>query len=98
MANLIGILLALPRLLLTDWRLMMTNIAVIGQVFRHLGQVKLRVLMLPLILLTVALAPVWIFKWIFALPHGLMALSSEIRNERRARKIKTEGARIYPLW
>ena len=98
MANLLGILLALPSLLLTDWRLMMTNIGVLGQVFSHLGHVKLRVLMLPLVLLAVALAPVWIFKWLFALPHGLMALSSEIRNERRARKIKTEGGRIYPLW
>ena len=98
MADLMRSPFLLLRLLLADWRLMMTNITVLGQVFSNLGRTNLRVLILPLIFLFFALLPVKILSWILALPYKLMTLASDLRKERLARRISVEGANIYPLW
>ena len=98
MPGFLGAPFALPRLLLTDWRSMTTNIALLGQAFSHLRRVELRVLILPLIFLSIALLPVRIFNWFLALPFSLVTLNSDRRKERLARRIAAEGANIYPLW
>jgi len=98
MISILGIPFALLRLLLADWRLMTTNMAVIGHVFCNLGRTNLRLLILPLLLLCVALAPVRILYWALALPYNLMTLASNLKRERHERKLAAQGANIYPLW
>ena len=98
MTSILGIPFALMRLLLTDWRLTTTNSAVIWRVFSNLGRTNLRVLILPLLLLCVALMPVRILYWAFALPYNLMTLASNLKRERHERKLADQGANIYPLW
>ena len=98
MTSILGIPFALPRLLLTDWRLLKINITVLGHVFSNLGRTNLRVLILPVLILCVALMPVRIFHWVMALPYNLMTLASDLRRERLARRIAYEGANVYPLF
>ena len=89
---------ALARLLLSEGRLMTTNIAVLVRVFRNLGRANLHILSLPLLILCLALMPVRIMYWITALPYNLITLASNLRTERIKRKISAQGSNIYPLW
>lgn len=98
MISLLGAPFALPRLLLANFRSMITNIALLGQVFSNLGRMKLRILILPLIILFFLLLPVRIFYWVLALPYDLIVFASDLRKERLARNIAAEGANIYPLF
>ena len=93
-----GVPFALPRLLVTDWRLMMTNIVMLKQIISNLGRTNLRPFVLPLALIFVALMPGRIFYRLLALPYDLLAVVSDLERERLARKISAEGANIYPLW
>ena len=98
MSGLLEAIFALPRLLLADLRSVATNITVVGQVFTALRRMDLRGLILPMFILFAALLPVRILNRILALPYDLVTFASDIKNERLARKIKTEGANIYPLF
>ena len=98
MASIFAVPFALSRLLLTDWRLMTTNIVMLTQILSNLGRTNLRPFVLPLALIFLALMPVRIFYRLLALPYDLMAVVSDLERERLARKISAEGANIYPLW